>query len=91
MELWKPSGQRREPQWQLSSQEPVVHFHKPQKNVPQINVEPLNSARDVQLPGTEATASFTDWCLVHRQQSREQKKNRSHCHRVTRGTTGSFC
>ena len=57
MDLWKPSGQRREPQWQLSSQEPPVHFHKPQKNAPQINVEPLNSARDAQLPGTEATAT----------------------------------
>ena len=57
MDLWKLSGQRREPSWQLSSQEPLVHFHKPQKNVPQINVESLNSARDTQLPGTEATAT----------------------------------
>ena len=57
MDLWKPSGQRREPQWQLSSQEPLVHFHKPQKHASQINVEPLNSARDAQLPGTEATAT----------------------------------
>ena len=57
MDLWKLSGQRREPSWQLSSQEPLIHFHKPPKKVSQINVEPLNSARDTQLPGKEATAT----------------------------------
>ena len=57
MDFWKPSGQHREPQWQLSNQEPAVHLHKPQKKVSQINVEPLNSARDAQLPGTETNAA----------------------------------
>ena len=56
-DLWKLSGQRREPSWQLSSQESLIHFHKPRKKVPQINVEPLNSAWDTQLTGEEATAT----------------------------------
>ena len=57
MDLWKPSGQRHEPQWQLSSQEPPIHLHKPQPTVSQITVEPLKSARNAQLPGTETNAT----------------------------------
>ena len=56
-EFWKPAGQHREPQWQLSNQEPAVHLHRPQTKVSQIHVEPLNSARDAQLPGIETNAT----------------------------------